>query len=410
MTPRISHRSHCQIVTMTLAAVLSLAGCLDPREDDDPDVGNADATPVSVDATPDAHSTPPDATPDAVPESDASIPDAAPVPLLGVGEACVASAECESSWCTLPCSGYGVCAPATCEADADCEQSDGTVCCVEGRCESVPGGQCGDHAGTQGASCVSGGGSDCAAGYMCLGACMSTAYCSFPCQDDGTCHALGDEYACYRAFDGVRRCVRDPDMEGACASRHDCQGQSACVPTLSYDGANVIKVCTAPMGAREYGTRCGDRTQCQSGTCESYYCTEGCGTDDDCACQPGEACTARQICLDTWYDLGGGQIDATKMCAAETRCTSDEQCPDEACTLYAERAGWSLICQRPGIRAKAVGETCRRATDCRSEACFDGECRAVCAVDADCGEGPTTCQATPLPTPSGEPADAMLCR
>ena len=333
------------------------------------------------------------------------------VRLLDLGAACVASVECASGQCALPCQGYGACAPAACATDADCAVpgSDAAHCCLGGTCAAVPGGVCGDRSGEQSASCATGGLTDCADGLACLNACTSLAVCAAECDDDEACGALGEGLRCYRTPGDGMRCVPDPDANGACKTNADCEDGTVCTPALSYDGTKAVTRCRPEIGRRILGTRCSEDQDCQAGYCIDRICTAVCETDADCACPEGSRrCRRDQTCLDTWFILGEGRRSAVPLCYPRDRCESASGCEDEACRAWPERKGWTTICEDPEPDQDPAGVRCTEDDQCDSMVCHDHRCRDVCGDDAHCGEE-EVCDAVPRDGTPDPEATLGLC-
>ncbi|MBI4816084.1 MAG: hypothetical protein HY791_07500 [Deltaproteobacteria bacterium] len=351
--------------------LLLLTACLGERASKPGDAGVEAADAGSVDRS-DASS----ANEAGVGEADA--PDAPEVSGLPMGAACVASAECASQHCAVPCDGYGSCAPLACLSDGECEVpgSDRTHCCVSGRCEASEG-ACGLRTGVQGSNCGEGGATDCAAGLACLDACVSTSYCAASCTADSECEALDPMLGCFHVVGGGQRCVRDPDKLVACVTDRDCDPDSVCTPSVSFEGNEVIKTCTAPTGRSVTGASCTRSETCRSGLCMSGLCTAGCGVDADCVCS-GFGCARDQICLDVWFSVGGTP-SATKLCSAARRCATSSDCEGtRVCQPYPERDGWETVCGVPRLGAADVGGACAENADCRTLLCHEASCRATC--------------------------------
>ncbi len=357
----------------------ALSACLPAREAE----LEADAT--SVDAALDFAT---DALLDA--EPDRPLPDASPPRLLGLGEACVASAECATRHCALPCQGYGACAPAECATDADCPGLEGGAhCCVDGACRAVPG-ECGEREGTQGAACAEGGATDCAAGFSCPEACVSTATCAAECAEDAECRALDATLRCLHLVGGGRNCVPDPDAATACGASSDCALDEACAPAHSFDGAALVLACQPRAGERADGAHCSARVrplQCRSGYCLEGLCTSACQVDEDCPCDWAAGCIGEMVCRDLVFSVQGLEAPG-RACVPGRRCSTDRDCPGRLCSAWRERAGWAQLCGT-GLHA---GEACDEDEQCGSRLCIEGACRALCADDGDCSGG-TSCRA-----------------
>jgi hypothetical protein len=263
-------------------------------------------------------------------------------PLGAVGEVCSVSSDCQGSlYCRLSATtpGLGQCAAfggedAGCDAVTRC----GSLACVGGHCQTLPGagepclgGRCDaashcvvslDAGACQlrldaGAAC--GAQDDCLAGLLCLGgACepaqvAAGALCAPPqtCQD-ATLTCLGPEDA------GV--CAA-PLAAGPCALDTDCQAQLGCLPLP--DGG-------AECGARQpAGASCSSSRQCQL----DAECSAGA-----CAPRPllGQACGPGVTCLEglcgAGYAADGGGL-CVPLLGPGRACTLDWQCASGRCSL-----------------------------------------------------------------------------
>ena len=391
------------------ATLLIFSGCLEERSTDEEDAGGAGGA-VSPGANDSA------ADDDASESADtgtADEPDAEPVEIvrLELGRDCVASAECESGWCALPCDGWGTCAPSSCATDDDCAIPGGstTHCCNDGVCSAIRGDTCGGRNGDQGASCAIGGASDCAPDHACVDACLPSAFCAAACSGNESCEAIDADLSCYEVFGGGTQCVPDPDKLGQCEVPSDCGRGAGCAPALSFSGADVIKMCTPTDATLAVGARCIDNAECRSSACLSGLCSAGCRADADCACNGDPSCRRDQICIDVWFGLGGGLSGSTALCFPEDRCESTADCTFSECVAYAQPDGWISICQFPPPNALAANMPCASDAECASSACHEGICRSVCARDEHCTDG-GTCQSTALGGPGGPDASINLCR
>ena len=330
--------------------------------------------------------------------------------LIDLGGPCVASAECVSGHCAMPCEGYGTCVAATCAADAECEipGGDTTHCCVAGACEPVLGAACGDRSGTQGTLCGSGGQTDCQDGLRCLDTCLSTSFCAEACSADSECQALDPLLGCRDVVGGDLRCAPDPEAPYACALDPDCGVGGVCTLNVSWDGTEVIKMCKAPVGPGGIGASCESGVDCKSGFCFDTYCSGACSEDAHCACTPGTGCAGSLICLDVWFTLGEDLYDAESTCYPRVRCESNAECFTLTCAAWVEQDGWASVCQSPGFNQLPGGQACQGSSNCQSGVCHDSVCRDLCAQDDQCGAG-DTCTPTVVPG-SGDPEATLgLC-
>lgn len=361
---------------LAMAVVLAAAGCLearDPAADDGTDAGDGAANASQVDLG----SEPPDVGP-----ADAG------VELLELGKACVASSECGSGHCAMPCEGYGACAPAACKADGDCAVpgADRTHCCVAGVCKAIQGKVCGDRKGQQGALCGESGQSACADGLACLSPCVSHAYCAAACSDNAACASVGGDLACFKTPEAGKRCVDDPDKAITCALDTDCTG-GVCSPYPSFNGTEVIKVCKAAVGKGVKGSKCVANADCAAGFCLKGYCTQACTEDTQCKCSTA-ACDLDQICVGVTFTLSATVSDATQLCYPATRCKGQTDCSStKTCVAWPGDAGWDLICVKGDSMAKIPGYACETHADCKTGACHEKLCREICTGDEHCTKG-----------------------
>ncbi len=359
-----------------LFSSLLMIGCLEERTDEPADdAGAADGAAV-IDATYDMGGS----------------PDAGPAPgpdLLALGAACVASSECKTGNCALPCAGYGACAPATCKADGDCKTPGSrTYCCVDGTCSPITGGTCGDRKGQQGDSCAAAGQSACADGLSCLASCVADAYCSASCKDSADCTAKDPKLACFNTFAAGKRCVTDPDQVGKCTLDGDCAAGALCGITQSFDGTKVIKVCKKALGPGGVGASCTQANHCAVGQCLSGSCTKSCTKDEQCLCAGDPKCIRDQICMDVFFSLKGGYTSPTKLCFPLKRCDSTADCGSKTCMIRPQTDGWATVCEKPlSPTAKIAGAGCSENKGCKSNVCHDGSCRDLCKDDKHCDKG-----------------------
>ena len=311
--------------------------------------------------------------------------------LLALGAACVASSECDTGRCALPCSGYGVCTPATCAGDSDCvvEGATTTHCCIAGVCSAVAGSQCGAGKGQQSASCFGGGQSDCAEGLVCLDGCTPSSFCAVACADDATCTPLGGALKCLKAVGSDTRCVPDPEAGITCDLDTQC-GTGVCMVKISYTGIGVIKTCQDAGGASTVGKSCTDHPQCHSGYCLGGFCTAACLGDVDCTCS-GATCVDAATCLEVPFVVADDHVSATKLCYPAARCGGTPDCAiTDVCAAWPEGGAWTGICVAASSKKKAAGVACEAHDDCAAAVCHEGKCQARCDDDADCAMGTCT--------------------
>lgn len=387
---------------LVLTAGLWLSGCLEERTDE----SAADASAVA----PDAASIDGAANDAAV--MDTAAPDGGPLagpPLLAKGASCVASSECTSGNCAMPCEGYGACAPATCSSDADCGSIAGRVhCCTDGTCGAITGAKCGDRAGKQGAICGGMGQSACAEGFNCLAPCMADGICAAACVETKDCAALGAKMACFKTFANGKRCIDDPDQVGLCTLDADCTG-GVCGLAQSYNGTKVLKVCKEALGPGAVGHACKATTDCAIGQCLAGFCSKACTKDEQCLCGADPKCSRDQICFDVTFSLSGGASASTKLCYPLSRCDSNADCGNKICMARAQTDGWALVCDKAlTAEAKVAGAPCQDSAGCKSNVCHDNKCRDLCTQDSHCDGASCKQVEVTGPVPAGSKVGVCL--
>lgn len=265
-----------------------------------------------------------------------------------------------------------------CETDEDC--ADGRRCmtgvCAVVTVESDPAAQKKSY----GEACSSA--ADCASG-LCLGnpaegigACTRRCGPEEPCPQPDECITLAagtdvcaKQGAGQPAAETGTPCPQGPQIcasglcvtppQGSpvctklCAGDADCPSGYECGPVQTADGEKQVCVPAAAEGAG-FGEPCSETVLCRSGLCltsgQCSYCTIACGGSADCVA--GYTCEEVQ-----------GSEGPLKVCLSGS-CGSSE--------------------------GKQYGESCRLASDCRSELCLGdpstgfGFCTQGCASEANC--------------------------
>ncbi|TNF25149.1 MAG: hypothetical protein EP329_23675 [Deltaproteobacteria bacterium] len=208
--------------------------------------------------------------------------------------------------------------------------------------------------------------------------------------------------------DGVAACGEDPTVEPDATPTCDdqtCSGHGSCAET----DVGVACTCEAPWA----GARC-DR--CQDGwhlasvdacaedvPCEPFSCS-GNGICDDalgvpsCACSPGYAGAACDVCADGYHVIADGRCVVDASCAEADPCGPHGTCSDEggvfACACAEGWTGERCDACAEGYHADAgdcvadevcAGDTCSGFGHC---AVMDGLTRCTCAS----GHGGLACE------------------
>jgi Cys-rich repeat protein len=142
-------------------------------------------------------------------------------------------------------------------------------------------------------------------------------------------------------------------------------------------------------GNRNIGDDCKEDLQCRSSRCSGGECV--CNEDSDCP--TGQECfkpaAAKNFCSSTSRALG-------ESCGRDDQCRSN-QCEDEVCVCrHDSDCPSGQVCKTPvtgknsceaseDVGAKALGAECDRDSDCLSNKCESDEC--VCNSDSDCPDG-----------------------
>ncbi len=363
-------------ITVTLAALLALAGCLEPVSERPPgeqDAGLDSACTLDSDCPQPSHDrcAPQKAVckageckamllpvlweerPGACLES--ADCDCQP---LGRGE-CEGGFECRSGLCAWTCE------PPACSADRDCPV--GEVCEPVGDCTSER-------------ACVPGchGSSECAPGQLC----SQPACLTCPCP--GTCITAP---ACSADAECPRGSVCEPSPEGArcipgCRDDAGCAEDEACV----WGECPTCEDC--PCAGRCQPTEaCGSSSDCPRGSicgvdfsCERKCLPGACRSNEDCG--PGFECTPPLPCLGCGCE-NGTCSPATESCGADSDCPQGTVC------------GWTESCERACVHGCRSDAECRQGEYCGVELCNacpcnNPRCKPVdqgCRGDAECGAG-----------------------
>jgi Cys-rich repeat protein len=142
-------------------------------------------------------------------------------------------------------------------------------------------------------------------------------------------------------------------------------------------------------GDRNIGDKCKEDLQCRSSRCSGGECV--CNEDSDCGL--GQRCfkpaAAKNFCASTSRAVG-------ESCDRDDECRSN-QCEDGECVCrHDSDCPSGQVCKTPitgknsceasdDVGAKALGESCDRDSECLSNKCESDEC--VCNSDSDCPSG-----------------------
>ncbi len=170
--------------------------------------------------------------------------------------------------------------------------------------------------------CVCNEDSDCAVGRRCFKPAAGKNFCS------STSLAVGE--SCGRDDE----CRSNQCEGGVCVCRHDSDCPSGQVCKTPVTGKNSCEESDDPIGAKALGTACKRDSECLSNKCESDKCV--CNSDSD--------------------------------------CPSGQEC-------YRPITG-SNVCRTVAL---ALGKSCQRDSQCRSNKCEQDEC--VCRTNDDCPKG-----------------------
>ena len=142
-------------------------------------------------------------------------------------------------------------------------------------------------------------------------------------------------------------------------------------------------------GNRNIGDDCTEDLQCRSSRCSGGKCV--CNEDSDCG--PGKRCykpaAAKNFCASTSLALG-------ESCGRDDECRSN-QCEGGVCVCrHDSDCPSGQVCKTPvtgknfcqssnDVGAKALGASCDRDSQCLSNKCEGDQC--VCNSDSDCPSG-----------------------
>lgn len=278
--------------------------------------------------------------------------------LLNNGQACDFNEECVGVCVAGTCLSVGGyngacdedtdCGPAlTCGPTFQCRSVDGSVCVINGQCESTCiGGVCAQPSQTFGACEET---FDCAAGHLCIGGiCLR-----------GTGMVCGENAEC-EAVCLVSTCGPRSDVGGVCDEIADCAAGFSCI------GGRCLF---------DAGAACTDNAQC----------IEVCV---DLVCQPvsdtGEACDASDDCVANHQCIGGVCLaEAGEPCVDNTSCV--EVCVSGTCAAVGDLDDGcdesadcvtGLVCSTSGLCKLAEGGGCTGDLQCATPntACIGGSC------------------------------------
>lgn len=139
-------------------------------------------------------------------------------------------------------------------------------------------------------------------------------------------------------------------------------------------------------GDRDIGEKCKEDLQCTSSRCSGGECV--CNEDSDCPL--GQRCfkpaAAKNFCSSTFLAVG-------QSCDRDDECRSN-QCEDDVCVCrHDSDCPSGQVCKTPitgknfceasdDVGAKALGAACDRDSECLSNKCEQDRC--VCNSDSDC--------------------------
>lgn len=283
-----------------------------------------------------------------------------------VGEECDGPWECKDGLRCIDFGIAGVCAlrakdGESCFADAEC--AEGLICDWEsGTC--APGALSGQTCafadpmnpvpGTETIRCAEGLTCDPQAMACTGGFCAPGSPC-FDIFDDSDCP---ETYFCAGNFDVAPTC-QQPGAEGApCSKADDCQ-TNFCDP--------LEEVCGTLLTT---GQDCFDNVECESGFCSAGLCSpsvsagQPCPSGNNAECDGGYCDISMPMPLCTAYSGEDGP------CLTGVECDPDD---DLSCV--------DAVCLRAPFDN---GTPCFDGTQCRSLACYEGECTSGAVIGAPC--------------------------
>lgn len=364
---RVGRTTIAPICTALALLISAIGGCSDDAAGANGDSSTVDAG-ASGDLNPDftigdGVDDTGDAIEDGTTGEDAA-PDRDPNSTLGV--TCMTERECnEGELCVGADARFGVegyCTFLDCVDSSECEFGDGqTYCCSDfgpqarGCFREAEGAVCGDNLGEHGASCETGGQSDCEGqSHFCVDF-YNDAYCAQFCRP------------------GAR-----PNQPGSCPDDNWC---------LETGGGNGICV---PHGDQDIGESCNeDPFQCGEGqVCDGAFqdpptpgafCATLCGGDGDCD-------------DDEWCRIFPGQGQGTCLPAGEGEV-------GDSCAVDRFSCGEGMLCLNEGTRYANCADLCQRERDCeRGTYCaFFGDDIGACLPEGEretgdeCADNPLDC-------------------
>lgn len=246
---------------------------------------------------------------------------------------------------------------------------------------------------------------------------LSLLACGTSHSPDGGASSYGDPCGDEAPCNGGLSCVSSGAFPGGYCTRTcpdgTCPGEADC--DTGTDPALCLARCAAPADCRD-GYQCwrgNCRPQCardadcgEGATCEEGVCAGAeCLTDADCG--PMERC-ALGSCVVLSDDAGTMRPEGAP-CALDSECASGICLPPELggvctiacgepsiCVTVPFEAGCAPIGSGGALRTacaalppspRDVGRACEADVECRSRACQDGQCTAVCANETDCVNG-----------------------
>jgi Cys-rich repeat protein len=282
------------------------------------------------------------------------------------------------------CSMYGGDLGGPCARDADC--GGGEVCIAQPDSDESMAIRCGPPLGRARAGQACDPSADfCDAGCA-NGLCLPDGICSTQCRADGDCprgwlcfrDELGNGQTYGYCLD-VTTCTDDIDA---------CPAGEVCTISENPAGDGLFRICVEPPGAGEVGAACRSGDACRSGLCFGGVCSGACDADSDCP--------APFTCLETAFEIGGGQAATTTLCLIDERpCNRDADCDAGLVCAFRLDGDTTTTACAESTGAGAVGSPCSRSRDCDAYACLVDVCTAPCAADADCPAG-FTCDRAPV--------------
>lgn len=207
--------------------------------------------------------------------------------------------------------------PKSCTSDADCDLSDGEICCSYGSVGAacVEAKDCPRFCDSD-ATCDSSEGEICCRTSLVAPekTCEEAKECVVTCASTADC---GDDLVCCTSL-ATPACVKGNDCPAPCAQSQDCDtddGEVCCLTVRDFELATRGYTAFAPGGTCMDPDESACPQQCSSSQecpkddplcCPSGFCAKSCDTacttNDDCDLSEGEFCCGSQVLRSPWYD------------------------------------------------------------------------------------------------------------